>query len=115
MVTIIDDDGPDIMVQNVNVVEGDEGLKNVIFTVQLGRLSPQIVSVNFVTANGTAEAGSDYVATSGTVVVPAGDTQTTVSIPVIGDTVDEPNENFQALSCSTHSMASFRPITNPSP
>ncbi|HYK22899.1 MAG TPA: Calx-beta domain-containing protein, partial [Pyrinomonadaceae bacterium] len=45
-------------------------------------------------SNGTATAGSDYVASSGTVTIPAGATSATITIPIIGDTAVEPNETF---------------------
>jgi hypothetical protein len=46
------------------------------------------------TADGTAVAGSDYVAASGSVVIPPGASSATFSISVLGDTSFEPNETF---------------------
>ena len=50
--------------------------------------------VNYATANGTATAGSDYTATSGTLTFAAGETTKTVSVPVLGDTSVESDETF---------------------
>jgi hypothetical protein len=52
------------------------------------------VTVNYATANGTASAGSDYVAKSGTLTFAAGVTSQTISITVNGDTTKEANETF---------------------
>jgi len=52
------------------------------------------VTVNFATADGSAFAGSDYVATSGTLTFAPGTTTQPVTVNVIGDTTPEPNETF---------------------
>jgi hypothetical protein len=52
------------------------------------------VSVHFATANGTARAGSDYNATSGTLTFAPGQTRKTVTVFVRGDTVRELDETF---------------------
>jgi len=48
------------------------------------------------TADGTAEAGSDYRASTGTVTVPAGERSARFSVPVIDDEVRESDETFTA-------------------
>ena len=55
------------------------------FTVTLGRAASAAVSVQYATANGSAIAGSDYTATSGTLNFAAGETEKTVSVPVVDD------------------------------
>jgi hypothetical protein len=52
------------------------------------------VSVNYATANGTAVAPGDYTTTSGTLTFTPGATSRTITVPVIGDNLDEPNETF---------------------
>jgi hypothetical protein len=52
------------------------------------------VTVNFATSNGTATAGSDYTARSGTVTFAAGETTKTVTVPITGDGAVEGNETF---------------------
>jgi sugar lactone lactonase YvrE len=52
------------------------------FTVTLDSPSASQVSVNYATADGTAIAGADYTATSGTLVFPPEVTSETVSIPI---------------------------------
>ena len=52
------------------------------------------MTVNYATSNGSAAAGSDYVAHSGVVTFPSGTTTQTIIVQVIGDGVKEPNETF---------------------
>lgn len=49
-------------------------------------------SVGFATSNGTATAGSDYTATSGTLNFACGQTAKTVAVPITNDTAAEPAE-----------------------
>jgi large repetitive protein len=67
---------------------------NAVFTVTLSAASGQTVTVNYATANGTAVAPGDYTAGSGTVTFTAGSTSQTITIPVVGDNIDEVNETF---------------------
>ena len=52
------------------------------------------ITVHYATANGTALAGSDFNATSGTVTFAAGQTQKMVTVLVKGDTLKEADETF---------------------
>jgi hypothetical protein len=76
----------------VSIAEGDSGTKTLTFTVS--RTGTAAFSVGYATANGTASAGSDYVAASGTLNFAQGQTTQTVSVTINGDTVVEPNETF---------------------
>ena len=67
------------------------------FTVTLSKASTSPVTVNFATANGTATAGSDYVAKTGTLTFAAGETTKTISIAAVGDTAVEANEGFTVV------------------
>ncbi len=86
---------PTVSVSDGIIREGDSGNVNAVFTVLLSQ--PQLfpVVVGFTTANGTALAGKDYVATTGTVTIPIGSTTATFSVPVIGDKNAEGNEFFR--------------------
>src|SRR5262249_55201826 len=64
------------------------------FTVTLSTTSDRTVTVNYATADGTATAGSDYTAASGSLSFAPGQTSKTVSVNVLGDTVTEANETF---------------------
>src|SRR5204863_5816284 len=79
---------------NVSVTEGNTGTTNAVFTVTLSAASSQTVTVDFATADGTATAGSDYVANSGTLTFNSGDITKTITVVVNGDTLNETNETF---------------------
>ncbi|KFA25900.1 putative Ig domain-containing protein [Xanthomonas vasicola] len=93
--TIINDDAqPALSIDDVSVNEGNSGTTTATFTVSLSAASGQTVTVNYGTADGTATAGSDYVARSGTLSFAPGVTTQNVAITVNGDTAVEPNETF---------------------
>jgi Calx-beta domain-containing protein/hemolysin type calcium-binding protein len=83
-----------LSVANVSQPEGNSGSQPATFTVSLAKASPLRVSVAYATANGTATAGTDYTATSGTLVFAPGQTTKTVAVPVVGDTAYESDETF---------------------
>lgn len=85
---------PLMNIGDATVTEGDTGTVNSVFTVTLSKPSSQPVTVQYNTANGTADAGQDYVASSGTLTFQPGQTSTTLSVPVIGDLINEYNETF---------------------
>ncbi len=64
------------------------------FEVALDRSSTGTVTVAYATADGTATAGDDYTATSGTLTFAAGETLKTVSVPVLEDDHDEGSETL---------------------
>src|SRR5262249_21919179 len=80
---------------------------NATFTVTLSPASSQNVTVNYATAAGSATSGVDFTATSGTLTFAAGATSQSIVVPVIGDTVSEPNETFVVnLSNATNATIS---------
>ncbi len=83
-----------ITINDVSVAEGNSGTTNATFTVSLSATSGNTVQVNFATADGTAVAGSDYQATSGTLTFMPGQTTKTINVPVFGDGSFEPDETF---------------------
>jgi hypothetical protein len=54
----------------------------------------QPVTVNYATQDGSAVAGQDYTASSGSVTIPAGQTTATISVPITDDTAQEADESF---------------------
>ena len=83
---------PRSTISNVSVTEGNTGTKTASFTVTLSAASGQTVTVNYATANGTATAGSDYVATTGTLTFAPGVTSQPVAVTVNGDALNEADE-----------------------
>ena len=89
--TINDDDSlPAASVADASAAEGDA----VAFTVSLSEASSQQVTVEYATSDGTAAAGEDYTATSGTLAFQAGEVTKTISVPTTEDTVDDGGETF---------------------
>ena len=85
-----DDPAPTLAIGDVTV--GENG--NAQFPISLSTASGQPVTLDYATQNGTAQAGADYTNTTGTVNFDEGETAKTVSVPVLPDTLDEPNESF---------------------
>jgi hypothetical protein len=98
---------PTVSVGDAAVTEGNTGTVNVTFTLTLAYPSPFDVTVHYATADGTAAAGSDYVAASGDVTIPAGQTSATVTVAVKGDRLGEPTETFAVnLTAATNATIS---------
>ena len=75
--------------------EGASDTSSVEFTIRLARPATiEPVEVTFATADDTAVAGEDYVATSGTVTFEPGQQVKTVSVLVMGDRTLEQDETF---------------------
>jgi len=86
---------PSLSIGDATVAEGNAGATQTIFTVSLSGAASSTVSVDYSTADGTASAGSDYAAKSGSVSFAPGDPLSkTVQTDVNGDLRDEPDEAF---------------------
>ena len=83
-----------LAIDDVTVVEGDSGTSNAVFTVTRLGSNTQTSTVDYSTANDTATAGQDYVATNGTLTFNPGETTKTITVGVNGDTDSEATENF---------------------
>jgi hypothetical protein len=88
------DDEPRISINDVTVAEGQTGMQQGTFTVRLSNPYDVPVTVGYATANGTATAAGDYLATSGTLTFAPGETGKTITVLVNGDRLPEPNETF---------------------
>ena len=85
---------PRIFIDDARLTEGNSGPRNIVFQLRLSNPTSQTVSADYLTANGTAVAPSDYDARNGRVSFAPGITTASLSIPVRGDTVFESNETF---------------------
>ena len=83
---------PGLTVGDAEVDEGPNA--SLAFAVTLSRAASSTVTVDYASANGTATAGSDYTATSGTLTFAAGETQKTVPVPVLDDAIDDDGETL---------------------
>jgi hypothetical protein len=91
--TITDDDPP----PSVGVADAPPATEggSAAFTVTLSAASGRDITVAYATANGTATAGQDYTARSGTLAIPAGSTSAAVPVALTDDSADEPAEGFE--------------------
>jgi len=88
------DSQPSLTVWDTSVAEGDSGTTTAVFSITLSHAGAQTVTVTYATADGTANDGIDYTATSGSLVFFPGETSRTVSVSVYGDTIPESTKYF---------------------
>jgi hypothetical protein len=83
-----------MVIDDVAVDEGNAGTSLAGVAVRL--LSPMAtpVTVDFATGDGTAAAGSDYLASAGTLSFAPGETLKTIDVSVLGDIIFEVDETF---------------------
>ena len=90
--SIIDNDGaPSLSIDSISV---NESAGTATFTVTLSAASGQAISVDYASVNGSATAGSDYAAVSGTLNFAAGETSKTITVSITDDNLFEGSENF---------------------
>ncbi|HEX6899001.1 MAG TPA: Calx-beta domain-containing protein [Thermoanaerobaculia bacterium] len=92
--TILDNDSSAVSIAGASVTEGNAGTATLSFTVSLSPANSQTVTVDYQTADGSATAGADYTAGSGTVTFAPGETSKTVTVAVLGDLIDEADETL---------------------
>ena len=102
--TILNDDTPPALsISSPVVTETNAGSTTMTFVVSLSAVSAVSTTVNFATADGTATAGTDYTARTGTLTIAAGSLSGNIAITRFGDKVPEANETlFVDLSGPTN-------------
>jgi Calx-beta domain/Domain of unknown function (DUF4114) len=88
---------PTITISDSEIIEGDSGVTNMRFVVRLSNPSNQSTTVSYQTADGSATAGKDYTASSGTLIFAPKEIEKTINIPIIGDKIVEKNEDFTII------------------
>jgi hypothetical protein len=84
-----------VSVRDARLNERNDGTRTMTFVVDMPAPLVNTVSFDLATANGSAAAGSDYVAASATgLTIPAGMVSKTFSVGIVGDTADEADETF---------------------
>ncbi len=95
LVTVANDDFAFLSIRSIGALERDEGeTSEVVFTVALSTPSSQTVLVGYESSDGTATAGLDYTAVSGTLTFAPGTTRKTVAVTILGDIRVERDETF---------------------
>ena len=93
--TTVDPALPQVRVWDAFAREGRDPA--VVFTVRLHPAATSTVTVDYRTEDITATAPDDYQATSGTLIFAPGETEQTVSVPVVDDDVEDSGESFALL------------------
>jgi hypothetical protein len=91
------DVSPTLSVFGTSVTEGHTGTSAATFWVALSEPSPRDVVVSYYTIDGTATRGEDFVFSQGTLTLPAGQIEGTIAVPVLGDSLVEPEETFELI------------------
>jgi hypothetical protein len=101
--TIVDNDlHPCVSIAPATQLEGNAGLSQMAFDVDLAAASGKTVKVRYKTVKGTATGAADYVYETGILTFAPGDTQETATIAIRGDLTVEANETFR--------VELFRPV-----
>ncbi|MCP4658351.1 MAG: hypothetical protein GY856_23300, partial [bacterium] len=97
---------PVLVVGDVELSEGDSGTTPALFEVALSCVTSQEVSAVYATVDGSATAGEDYQEPAGgELTLAAGETSATIEVPILGDVLEEPDENFfLQLAEATHAV-----------
>lgn len=106
--TIIDDDGlSTLSIADSELLEGDSGTNMLSFAVTLSPVSTSDVTVTYATADDSATAGEDYTAVNGTLTFQPGEIEKTIVVEIIGDIVDERDDELFTVSLSNPSNATI--------
>ncbi len=109
--TIVDDDAATISIADSFLTEGDNGTRDMVFTVSMTSPFDLDVPIDFATADGTATAPADYRATSGRIILASGATSVDIVIPVEGELLVEADETF-AVDIALGPGGPFPPIVD---
>lgn len=110
--TIVNDDSNGKLQFSSATFSATEDSGGVTVTVNRVDGATGVVTVDFETSNGTATAGSDYTATTGTLTFNQGETSKSLFIPFVGDGVFESDETLNVtLSNPTGGAVLGTPVT----
>ncbi|MFM6323106.1 MAG: Calx-beta domain-containing protein, partial [Microcystis panniformis] len=81
-----------LSINDITVVEGKDN--NAILTVTVDNPNSQPITFNYTTAPIDATADVDYTSKTGTITIAANTSTATISIPILNDNLNEPDEAF---------------------
>ena len=84
---------PEASINNTSLVRSTTN-STIIFYVSLPAKITNAVSMHYTTVENTAKAGTDFVAASGSVTIPAGETSAAINITISGDSLRGPSQTF---------------------
>jgi hypothetical protein len=92
---------PAVSIAAASVAEGDSSdpasRNHAVIPVTLGRPLEKDVTISYAAFKGlydTAKPGINYVPTAGSIIIPAGETQGQIEVPILGNTTFEPKKTF---------------------
>jgi hypothetical protein len=91
---VVRDVPPELPALSIDDASAAEADGEMIFTVRLNPAANGPVVVSYATADGSAVAGADYQARAGQLEFSAGETEQTITVPVLMDLENEPAETF---------------------
>lgn len=107
--TINDDDLPSAAFSSGTYSAAESGTPTI--TVVLSAATAQQASVQYATSDGTATAGTDYTATSGTLIFAIGEVSKSFEVPITEDSAIEANETVTLTLSGTSNLALGSPST----
>jgi Ca2+-binding RTX toxin-like protein len=81
-----------LSINDITVVEGKDN--NAILTVTVDNPNPQPITFNYTTGPIDATANVDYTGKTGTITIAPNTSTATISIPILNDNLNEPDEAF---------------------
>jgi len=93
VVTVMDNE-PRISINDASATEGNCGTTPLTFTVSLSAPYDRPVTVNYSTTDGSASAGSDYTAASGSLVFAPGEMSKTIAVAINGNRLPGADKTF---------------------
>ena len=81
-----------LSINDITVVEGKDN--HAILTVTVDNPNPQLITFNYTTAPINATANVDYTSKTGTITIAPNTATATISIPILNDNLNEPDEAF---------------------
>jgi Ca2+-binding RTX toxin-like protein len=110
-VLTLTDARPRMTVDDITVIEKD-GILQAELTVFLSEAATGVVTVSYITNNGTATAGLDYTAQAGILTFAVGETFKKVLVPILTDALKENKETFTFnLSSPSANIKLDKPVT----
>lgn len=95
--SVVDLSNARINVADIDVIEGDSGTANAVFTVSLTVAGERPITVDAATSDNTAIAGSDYQTLTTKLTFQPGETEKTVTVQIVGDIKTETEEAFNLI------------------
>jgi hypothetical protein len=109
-VTILDDDtGFSFAASTANISEGGT---NIVINVRRTGDASGTNTIDYATSDLSAAAGDDYTSTNGTLTFNAGETNKTITVPILADNIIETNETFKVTLSNPDSGAALGSISS---